>query len=170
MVWVPSHCGLDRNDLVVCLAKQALQLPMDRQITVAVDYADVKRRARSQVRCIPIIEEIPRELEGMITLREAEVVLSQLAVGRISCLHPLGTYLKRRRLVCTCRPGMLNDGDRYVLRCPMRTRSQRLCFPSMRERQGMGLFDIIKRWPERMLVYLARERFFFLKRSALRRN
>lgn len=49
MVWVPGRCGLHRNDLVDCLAKETLQLPMDVQKTVPVHYADVKRRVHGQV-------------------------------------------------------------------------------------------------------------------------
>lgn len=105
--------GLHRNEPVDSLAKEALELSVHLHITAPIDYAELKRI-------------------------EAEVTLSQLAVGHTPCSHPYGSCLHKRRIVCTCRPGVLNG--HFVSSCLLRTRSRRIPLPRMADKQELGVY------------------------------
>eukprot|EP00178_Gracilaria_changii_P027181 TRINITY_DN849_c0_g1_i1.p1 TRINITY_DN849_c0_g1~~TRINITY_DN849_c0_g1_i1.p1 ORF type:complete len:362 (+),score=31.50 TRINITY_DN849_c0_g1_i1:628-1713(+) len=143
MVWVPSHCGLVRNELVDRLAKDALNLSVKEQIDVPIDYEDVRRRVKIKSCANPLLSEVPKSLEAKVSLREAKVSLAQLAVGHTPCLLPLGSYMLKKRFVCRCRPGVLNDVNHYLLHCPQRTASRRMCLPPLRDRIEIWLDEIM---------------------------
>lgn len=95
MVWVRSHCGLHRNDVVDRLAKEALELPQPHThkhmaVRVPIDYRDVKRRVNDQERSRNIIQIMPEDSGSIVTQREAETTLAQFAVGHSPQLHALG--------------------------------------------------------------------------------
>lgn len=47
VIWVPSHCGLHGNDVVLAFAKEALNLPIVDQVEVPMENADVGMRVSS---------------------------------------------------------------------------------------------------------------------------
>lgn len=46
IVWVPIHCGLRRNEFVDFLAKKALDIPIEAELAVPIDYGGVGRRVK----------------------------------------------------------------------------------------------------------------------------
>ncbi len=127
LVWVPSHCGVTRNEHVDELAKQALSIPLDAQVRVPIDYADAKQRVKTSPVADKLIEQMPENLQ--VSTRKAEVILAQLYVGHTPKLHPVASYLNGTRCICPCRMGVTNDVEHYLLRCPDRSASRVRSYP-----------------------------------------
>ncbi len=68
--------------------------------------------------------------------------------------------LNGTRCICPCRMGVTNDVEHYLLRCPDRSASRRAELPSPRDRAGMTVQQIIRKWPEKVLAFLLSGGFF----------
>ncbi len=75
LVWVPSHCGVTRNEHVDKLAKQALTISLDAQVRVPIDYAEAKQRVKTSPVADKLVERMPENLP--VSTRKAEVILAQ---------------------------------------------------------------------------------------------
>ncbi len=155
LIWVPSHCGVSRNEHV---DKLAFTISLDAQVRVPIDYADAKQRVKTSPVADKLVERMPENLQ--VSTRKAEVILAQLYVGRTPKLHPVASYINGTRCICPCRTGATNDVEHYLLRCPDRSASRRAELPSPRDRAGMRVQQIIRKWPEKVLAFLWREGFF----------
>ncbi len=63
LIWVPSHCGVTRNEHVDMLAKQALTTSLDEQVQVPIDYADAKQRVKTSPGSKTFVERVPKHLQ-----------------------------------------------------------------------------------------------------------
>ncbi len=95
---------------------------------------------------------MPENLQ--LSTRKSEVILAQVCVGHTPKLHPVASYLNGTRCICLCRMGATNEAEHYLLRCPDRSASRRAKLPSPRDRAGMAVQQIIRKWPEKELAFL----------------
>lgn len=49
--------------------------------------------------------------------------------------------------------------DHFVMRCRKQSKSRRDAFPSAREKEGLGVTAVVKKWPNRVLEFSRKDKF-----------
>ena len=74
IVWISSHCGIDENEEVDALAREALNLPFKDQLQVPIDFRDTKVMIRKKQKPISNdLGELPEAVQETWTSRKAKV-------------------------------------------------------------------------------------------------
>lgn len=126
-IWIPSHCGISRNDAADDLARRGIWESnlLDHQaipLTLEAARSIIKTSAKPGPVCIPTLpEELP------IPHRRAEVILHQLIVGCSPMVAAFrhGCNTSYDPVCKACNSGPKETTEHLILRCGGRSVSRR---------------------------------------------